>query len=130
MMFEYKQLIIHVACEVVVFGVLIFWIHKRTSSLSLQIEELTQRVDDQEEKLQNHERILKQMTEMINKRGSHSKPSSAPKTESSKPHKKPKPEKKVEETQIEETESEMDERIRDELAELEISEDEEDDEKN
>lgn len=56
----------HVACEVLVLSVVMFWVHKKTSNLWTQIEELTQRIEDQEEKIQNHERVLKQIIDLFN----------------------------------------------------------------
>ncbi len=66
MLLENKSLLIHVTCEVVVLGVLIFWVSRKTNNLWEQVDDLSQRLEDQEEKLHNHERIIKQLIETIN----------------------------------------------------------------
>lgn len=145
---ENKTLLIHVACEVVVLGVLIFWVHRKTSNLWDQIDELSQRLEDQEDKIQNHERIIKEMIQVLKQRQPTSVQSQPPRSSrvSKKPHLKS-PVKKPTITksrhnnvlvddpvddpvddkfddpvddEFDETESEMDEALKDELAELDI----------
>ena len=66
LLFENKSTLIHVTCEVVVLGVLVFWVNRKTSNLWEQVDDLSQRLEEQEEKIQNHERIIKQLIETIN----------------------------------------------------------------
>ena len=137
MLLENKTLLIHVTCEVVVLGVLIFWVHRRTSNLWEQIEDMSQRLEDQEDKIQNHERIIKEMINMLNSQRVPPAQQSVVK-QTKPPHRKPPARKlqkveepvedieenllemNIEEDDFEETESEMDDALKDELAELDV----------
>jgi hypothetical protein len=125
MLLENKPLLIHVACEVVVLGVLIFWIHRKTSNLWDQVDELSQRLEDQEDTIQNHSRLIKEIIQMLNNQRVQTKSQSIkPPPHNRPPVKRPQPPPQIEEPDFEdefnETESDMDEALKDELAELEL----------
>ena len=119
MLLENKSFLIHVTCEVVVLSVLIFWVSRKTNNLWEQIDDLSQRLEDQEEKIDNHERIIKQLIDTLNK--TRIQPTY-------KQHKNTVTKSKViinndvndddDVNDQEETESQMDEALREELAEL------------
>lgn len=53
--------IIHIVCEIVIFFTLIFWILSTRKKISLQIERLLVRFEEQEEKIQRMELFLEKM---------------------------------------------------------------------
>jgi hypothetical protein len=69
-----KTLLIHVACEVVTVGVLVFLITKKTNNLWLQVDVLTKKLEEQEEVIQNHERIIKQLVAFVNQKNPTTQP--------------------------------------------------------
>lgn len=64
-LFDNKQLI-HVAAEVVLFVGMFYYISSKTKKLNNHIEDLVQKIDEQEELLQKHEQIIKQLVGAIN----------------------------------------------------------------
>ena len=61
MFFTKNPQILHITCEIIVLCTLIFWISSGKKKLSLQIEKLLLRLEEQEEKIQKMEIILEQM---------------------------------------------------------------------
>lgn len=61
MFFPRNPQIIHIICEIVIFFTLIFWILSTRKKLSLQVERLLVRLEEQEEKMQRMELILEQI---------------------------------------------------------------------
>ena len=64
---ENKQLI-HIGTEVVVLVGLTFYFSQKNKKLIGHIEDLAQRVEDQEDMLQKHEQIIRKLVETINNR--------------------------------------------------------------
>ena len=67
---ENKQ-IVHVATEIVVLIGLTFYFSSKNKKLLDHIEDLSQRLEDQEDMIQKHEQIIKQLVQVINNRPSH-----------------------------------------------------------
>lgn len=61
MFFTKNPQILHITCEIIVLCTLIFWISSGKKKLSLQVEKLLLRLEEQEEKIQRMEIILEQM---------------------------------------------------------------------
>ena len=71
--FENKQLI-HIASEVVILVALVYYFNQKNRKLLNIVEDLAQRVEEQEDLIQKHEEIIKKMVEQINKLSSISPP--------------------------------------------------------
>ena len=63
---ENKQ-IIHIATEVVVLIGLTFYFSSKNKKLMEHIEDLSQRLEDQEDLIQKHEQIIRQLVQAVNK---------------------------------------------------------------
>lgn len=61
-----KQQLIHVASEVVVLLGLTFYFNSQNKKLTGHIEDLAQRIEEQEDLIQNHENIIKQLVKKVN----------------------------------------------------------------
>jgi hypothetical protein len=68
-LFENKQ-IIHIATEIVALIGIIFYFSSKNKKLLEHIEDISQRLEDQEDLIQKHEQIIKQLVHVINTRGS------------------------------------------------------------
>ena len=79
---ENKQLI-HIGTEVVVLVGLTFYFSQKNKKLIGHIEDLAQRVEDQEDMLQKHEQIIRKLVETLNNRSPTPTPNPTPTT----PHK-------------------------------------------
>ena len=55
--------IIHIVCEIIILCTLIFWISSGKRKLSIQIEKLLLRLEEQEEKIQKMEMFIEQLIE-------------------------------------------------------------------
>jgi predicted O-linked N-acetylglucosamine transferase (SPINDLY family) len=66
-LFENKQ-IIHIATEVVVLLGITFYFSQKNKKLLEHIEDLSQRLEDQEDMIQKHEQIIKQLVQAVNTR--------------------------------------------------------------
>jgi cell division septum initiation protein DivIVA len=73
---ENKQ-IIHIATEIVALMGIVFYFSSKNKKLLEHIEDLSQRLEDQEDLIQKHEQIIRQLVQTVNK-GSHNQ-SSQPK---------------------------------------------------
>ena len=62
---ENKQLMIHIASEVVVLVGITFYFNQKNKKLTAHLEDLVQRVEEQEDLLQKHEQMIKQLTEYV-----------------------------------------------------------------
>ena len=65
MLFENKQ-IIHIASEILILLGLTFYFNQKNKKLLGYIEDLSQRVETQEDLLQKHEEIIKKLVDYIN----------------------------------------------------------------
>lgn len=65
---ENKQ-IIHIVTEIITITVIIFYFSSKNKKLLGHIEDLSQRLEDQEDMIQKHELIIKQLVQAINNRG-------------------------------------------------------------
>lgn len=63
---ENKQQMIHIASEVVVLIGLTFYFNQQNKKLTGHIEDLAQRIEEQEDLIQNHENVIKQLVEQVN----------------------------------------------------------------
>lgn len=63
---ENKQQMIHIASEVVVLLGLTFYFNQQNKKLTGHIEDLAQRIEEQEDLIQNHENVIKQLVEQVN----------------------------------------------------------------
>ena len=70
---ENKQ-IIHIATEIVVLIGITFYFSSKNKKLSTHIEDLSQRLEEQEDLIQNHERIIRQLVQAMNSQNGASKP--------------------------------------------------------
>lgn len=68
---ENKQ-VIHVATEIVVLIGIMFYFSSKNKKLVSHIEDLSQRLEDQEDLIQKHEQVIKQLVQTINSRPGHS----------------------------------------------------------
>jgi hypothetical protein len=73
-LFENKQQLVHIASEVVVLLGLTFYFNSQNKKLTGHIEDLAQRIEEQEDLIQNHETIIKQLVEQVNKLGQRKQP--------------------------------------------------------
>ena len=67
---ENKQLIIHVATEVIIIAGVVFYFSYKNKKLLQRIENLSQRLEEQDELLKKHEQIIKHLVKSINSRPS------------------------------------------------------------
>uniref|UniRef100_A0A6C0JS92 Uncharacterized protein n=1 Tax=viral metagenome TaxID=1070528 RepID=A0A6C0JS92_9ZZZZ len=74
---ENKQ-IIHIATEIVALIGIIFYFSSKNKKLLEHIEDLSQRLEDQEDLIQKHEQIIRQLVQAVNNRGHPPSPSSQP----------------------------------------------------
>lgn len=74
-MFENKQQVIHVASEIVALVGLTFYFNQKNKKLLGHIEDLAQRVEEQEDLLQKHEAMIRKLCEILNQ---HPPPQAAP----------------------------------------------------
>ena len=65
---ENKQ-IIHIATEIVALIGIIFYFSSKNKKLLEHIEDLSQRLEDQEDLIQKHEQIIRQLVQAVNNRG-------------------------------------------------------------
>lgn len=63
---ENKQQMIHIASEVVVLLGLTFYFNKKNKKIMEHIEDLAQRIEEQEDLLQKHEQVIKKLVNFIN----------------------------------------------------------------
>ena len=70
---ENKQMI-HIASEIVVLVGLTFYFNQKNRKLMSHIEDLAQKIEEQEDLLQKHEQIIKKMVEFINQQNQNSTP--------------------------------------------------------
>ena len=72
---ENKQ-IIHIATEIVALMGIIFYFSSKNKKLLSHIEDLSQRLEEQEDLIQKHEKIIKQLVQIVNKNGTvqHTQP--------------------------------------------------------
>lgn len=117
--------IIHVVSEVVLFAGLVFWISKKNSNLTNTIDDLTQRIQEQEEQLKRHEELIKQLITNINNLVPHHPPHHHKKVV----HKKPPVKTRITKEIVvpppqsdSEHESDLDNELTDEIKELQESE--------
>ena len=66
-----KQLMIHIASEVVVLVGITFYFNQKNKKLVAHLEDLAQRVEEQEELLQKHDQMIKQIMEYVNRQHLH-----------------------------------------------------------
>lgn len=69
--FENKQLI-HIATEVVILVALVYYFNQKNRKLLNIVEDLAQRVEEQEDLIQKHEEIIKKMVDTLNKLSTYS----------------------------------------------------------
>lgn len=62
-----KKHMIHILIEVVVLVALTFYFSSKNKKLLEHIEDLSKRLEEQEELVQNHEKIIQQLVENVNK---------------------------------------------------------------
>lgn len=74
---ENKQ-IIHIATEIVALIGIIFYFSSKNKKLLEHIEDLSQRLEDQEDLIQKHEQIIRQLVQAVNNRGHPPSPSPQP----------------------------------------------------
>ena len=74
---ENKQ-IIHIATEIVVLIGITFYFSSKNKKLLSHIEDLSQRLEDQEDLIQKHEQIIKQLFNTVNNLGNISQPINIP----------------------------------------------------
>ena len=71
---ENKQMI-HIVSEIVVLVGLTFYFNQKNRKLMSHIEDLAQKIEEQEDLLQKHEEIIKKMVVFINQQNQNSTPS-------------------------------------------------------
>jgi len=64
-MFETKQ-IVHIATEIVILLGIVFYFSSKNKKLIEHIEELSNRLDEQEDTIQKHEQIIRQLVQKVN----------------------------------------------------------------
>tara|TARA_Y100000389_G_scaffold201964_1_gene246001 strand:- start:1074 stop:1544 length:471 start_codon:yes stop_codon:yes gene_type:complete len=64
---ENKILMIHVVCELLVLGAIVFYFVKKTKNLQSSIDDLTARLDEQEDVLKKQGNMLRQLGTHVNK---------------------------------------------------------------
>ena len=65
---ENKQ-IIHIATEIVALIAIVFYFSSKNKKLLDHIEDLSQRLEDQEDLIQKHEQIIRQLVQKVNNQG-------------------------------------------------------------
>ena len=63
---ENKQQMVHIASEIVVLFGLTFYFNQKNKKLMSHIEDLAQKVEEQDDLLQKHEQVIKKMIDFIN----------------------------------------------------------------
>lgn len=61
-----KKEIIHIASEVIVIVGIVYYFNQKNKTLLTHIEDLVQRIEEQEDLLQKHEQIIKNLVENLN----------------------------------------------------------------
>ena len=94
---ENKQ-IIHIATEIVALIGIIFYFSSKNKKLLEHIEDLSQRLEDQEDLIQKHEQIIRQLVQAVNTKRPQlspntSIPKTSPKPKNTKRKKTPSPQK-------------------------------------
>ena len=72
-MLENKQMV-HIASEIIVLVGMTYHFNKQNRSLRNHIEDLAQRVEEQEDLIQKHETIIKKLVDAVNTLHSHHQP--------------------------------------------------------
>lgn len=62
-----KKEIIHIASEIIVIVGIVYYFNQKNKKLLTHIEDLVQRIEDQEDMLQKHEQIIKSLVENLNR---------------------------------------------------------------
>jgi len=62
-----KKEIIHIASEIIVIVGIVYYFNQKNKKLLAHIEDLVQRIEDQEDLLQKHEQIIKNLVENLNR---------------------------------------------------------------
>lgn len=62
-----KKEIIHIASEIVVIVGIVYYFNQKNKKLMNHIEDLVQRIEDQEDMLQKHEQIIKSLADNLNR---------------------------------------------------------------
>lgn len=62
-----KQMMVHIVSEVVVLVGLTFYFNQKNKKLMAHIEDLAQRIEEQEDLLQKHDQIIKQLVDHVSK---------------------------------------------------------------
>lgn len=70
---ENKQQMFHVASEIVVLVGITFYFNQKNKKLMGHIEDLSQRVEEQEDIIQKHEQIIRKLLEIVNQQQALSK---------------------------------------------------------
>jgi hypothetical protein len=92
---ENKQMI-HIASEIVALIGLTFYFNQKNKKLLGHIENLAQKIEEQEDLLQKHEHVIKKMLEFMNEKDTNNTPQIlAKQLETTKIRKKPPPAKEV-----------------------------------
>lgn len=110
-------MIIHITSEIVIIGIILYWTNKRYNKLLNHIVELNMKINEQENVIESHSKLIEELFEKINKtqiiitQQSQSQPQQSSQIKEQKDNKKC-------ENKVEETESELDNSIEKELAEL------------
>lgn len=63
---ENKQQMVHIASEIIVLIGLTFYFNQKNKKLMGHIEDLSQRVEEQEDLLQKHEQVIRKLVDFIN----------------------------------------------------------------
>ena len=71
---ENKQQLIHVASEIVVIIGVVFYFNQKHKKMLKHIEDLSQRLEEQEDLVQKHEEIIKKLVESVNSQMYYSQP--------------------------------------------------------
>lgn len=61
--------IIHIVSEIVILIGIVFYFSSKNNNLIAQIDDLSQRLEEQNELIQKHEQIIRQLVQSINNRG-------------------------------------------------------------
>ena len=64
-LFENKQQIIHIATEIIALIAITFYFSQKNKKLMTHIEDLAQRIEEQEETLQKHDKLIQKMSSTI-----------------------------------------------------------------
>jgi hypothetical protein len=77
---ENKQQMVHIASEIVVLTGLTFYFNQKNKKLMGHIEDLSQRVEEQEDLLQKHEQVIRNLVDFINQQQAQHRPELSVKT--------------------------------------------------